>query len=69
MEWLKKIFHFKSPFSQETCYKFMDEQGEAVDGKCGGLAGGDRTTGYLQLQCVDCPHLTIMQGKEVNSNE
>lgn len=34
---------------QEQCYK---ERG----GKCGGVCGGDNTTGYMADMCIDCPY-------------
>lgn len=27
-----------------------------IDGKCYGLAGGDKSTNYLQSSCIDCPN-------------
>ena len=35
---------------QKECYK---ERGEK---KCGGLCGGDNTTGYMADICIDCPY-------------
>lgn len=34
---------------QKECYK---ERGK----KCGGLYGGDNTTGYMADMCIDCPY-------------
>ena len=34
---------------QKECYK---ERGE----KCGGVCGGDNTTGYMADMCIDCPY-------------
>ena len=35
---------------QKECYK---ERGEK---KCGGVCGGDNTTGYMAYMCIDCPY-------------
>ena len=35
---------------QKECYK---ERGEK---KCGGVCGGDNTTGYMADMCIDCPY-------------
>ena len=40
----------KEPTWQKECYK---ERGEK---KCGGVCGGDNTTGYMADMCIDCPY-------------
>ena len=35
---------------QKECYK------ERWEKKCGGLCGGDNTTGYMADMCIDCPY-------------
>ena len=35
---------------QKDCYK---ERGKK---KCGGVYGGDNTTGYMADMCIDCPY-------------
>lgn len=35
---------------QKECYKKRGEK------KCGGLCGGDNTTGYMADMCIDCPY-------------
>lgn len=42
---------FKEPTWQEECHK---ERGKC--GKCGGVCGGDNTTGYMADMCIDCPY-------------
>ena len=34
-----------------------------LDGSCPGLAGGDRSTDYLQWSCVVCEHLEKRKNK------
>lgn len=51
-EWLKG----KSIFSKKSCYERGEKIGYASMGCCGGLAGGDKTTLYLQYGCIDCPY-------------
>lgn len=36
----------------------MENRGIAVFGMCGGVVGGDRSTEYLSIDCIDCPHYT-----------
>ena len=35
---------------QKDCYK------RRGGGKCGGVCGGDNTTGYMADMCIDCPY-------------
>ena len=35
---------------QEECHK------RRGGGKCGGVCGGDNTTGYMADMCIDCPY-------------
>jgi hypothetical protein len=38
----------------EKCYAQMHADGHAAMGCCGGLTGGDVSTGYLQYECLNC---------------
>jgi hypothetical protein len=57
---IKKCFEFikgfKNYFSHDKCFMTMQEQGVANSEVCKGLAGGSRSTGYLQEGCVSCPY-------------
>jgi hypothetical protein len=55
----KKVFHkIHLTGIQERCYTNMENQGIAAMGCCCGLAGGDRFSGFIQYQCIDCKYLT-----------
>ena len=54
-EWIKQIRYNRS---LESCYNSMEEQGIAVFGMCTGVVGGDRSTEYLSIECINCPHYT-----------
>ena len=58
-EWLKRIRHNRS---LESCYKSMEYQGNAVFGMCSGVVGGDRSTEYLSINCIDCPYYVLHTG-------
>jgi hypothetical protein len=51
--WIKKIKYY---WSREHCYDQREYEGYAAMGSCGGLAGGDSSSGYLQFSCIECPH-------------
>ena len=42
-------------YNNDKCYSEMVKRGIASEGKCGGLVGGTKNTGYLQEMCIDCP--------------
>ena len=42
-------------YNHGKCYSEMVKRGIAFEGKCGGLVGGTKNTGYLQEMCIDCP--------------
>ena len=50
------IQRIKYKMSREHCYEEMEKQGIAVFGMCGGLTGGDRYSGNLQYDCIDCKY-------------
>ena len=50
---IAKVKHY---FSHAHCYNQMEAVGIATFGMCSGLSGGDKNSGYLQYQCIDCPH-------------
>ena len=54
-EWLKQI---RYNWSSESCYNNMEDQGIAVFGMCTGVVSEDRSTEYLSINCIDCPHYT-----------
>ena len=54
-EWIKQI---RYNWSLESCYDDMEDQGNAVFGMCGGVVGGDRSTEYLSIECINCPYYT-----------
>lgn len=43
----------------EKCYSNRMCEGNAYDGRCGGLAGGTKATDYLSEGCVGCPYLEL----------
>lgn len=49
----------KYKWSKDACYKEMETQGDAIFGMCSGLAGGDKSTGYIQYGCIDCPYFVL----------
>ena len=53
----KIIDKIKYSVSRDKCYDLMYEQDVANKFGCPGITGGDRATGYMQYQCVDCPYL------------
>ena len=52
-QWFTKL---RYNWSHERCYTNMEYAGRAAMGCCGGLVGGDKSTGYLQYACIGCPH-------------
>lgn len=54
-EWLKQI---RYNWSLESCYNDMENRGIAVFGMCGGVVGGDHSTEYLSIECINCPYYT-----------
>lgn len=46
----------KYRLSRECCYDEMESRGVAVFGCCSGLAGGDKLSGCLHYECIDCPY-------------
>lgn len=54
-EWIKQIRYNRS---LESCYNDMENRGIAVFGMCGGVVGGDRSTEYLSIECINCPYYT-----------
>lgn len=45
------------------CYDQQEAEGHAVFGNCGGLTGGNWSTGYLSEECIDCPYLVLINEK------
>lgn len=41
--------------SHGKCYDEQERTGNACFGQCSGLAGGDKSSNYLQSMCMDCP--------------
>ncbi len=59
------IAKVKYYFSHAHCYNQMEDAGIATFGMCKGLSGGDKYSGYLQYQCIDCPYFVdIKKDKE-----
>ena len=56
-KWIKRMI-YKS--SHQYCYDMREAEGIAVFGSCCGVVGGDRFSGYLAYQCVDCPYLVLV---------
>lgn len=54
-EWIKQIRYNRS---LESCYNDMENRGVAVFGMCGGVVGGDHSTEYLSIECINCPYYT-----------
>ena len=46
---------YGASYDHDKCYSEMLKRGIASEGKCGGLVGGTKNTGYLQEMCIDCP--------------
>ena len=65
-EWIKEQMYKR----YDKCYEERESEGVAVFSMCGGLAGGDKDTEYLQYECIDCPYLILgYKKKEVNRYE
>lgn len=45
---------YGASYNHDKCYSEMVKRGIASEGKCGGLVGGTKNTGYLQEMCIDC---------------
>lgn len=60
MNWTEKLKIFfgkiKDKMEKNKCYSQREREGVAAMGCCRGLAGGDRSTDYLQYSCVVCNH-------------
>lgn len=52
---------YGASYDHEKCYTEMVKRGIASEGKCGGLVGGTKNTGYLQEMCIDCPFCKFTQ--------
>ena len=46
---------YGASYDHDKCYSEMVKRGIASEGRCGGLVGGTKNTGYLQEMCIDCP--------------
>lgn len=45
---------YGASYDHDKCYSEMVKRGIASEGRCGGLVGGTKNTGYLQEMCIDC---------------
>ena len=45
--------------ARESCYHYQVVEGNANNGTCGGVMGGDRYTDGLNYYCVSCPYLNL----------
>lgn len=52
---------YGASYDHDKCYTEMVKRGIASEGKCGGLVGGTKNTGYLQEMCIDCPFCKFTQ--------
>lgn len=52
---------YGASYDHDKCYTEMVKRGIAFEGKCGGLIGGTKNTGYLQEMCIDCPFCKFTQ--------
>lgn len=46
---------YGASYDHDKRYSEMVKRGIASEGRCGGLVGGTKNTGYLQEMCIDCP--------------
>lgn len=51
-----QAIHSLFKITHEPCYLQRQKEGIATVYGCNGLVGGDRSTNYLQYQCIDCPY-------------
>lgn len=62
IDWFIDLFSvllFNHDRCYDRCYKSMENDGHAHDGKCCGCCGGDWKTDYLSEMCCDCKHLDL----------
>lgn len=52
---------YGASYDHDKCYSEMVKRGIASEGRCGGLVGGTKNTGYLQEMCIDCPFCKFTQ--------
>lgn len=45
--------------SRQCCYEQQVVNGNAQNGKCGGVMGSDKSFDYLNSYCVSCPYLVL----------
>lgn len=57
---------FKSQNRHDKCYTKMKNKGIAIFGNCCGLAGGDKSSDYLQYECIDCPYFCDIKEDKLN---
>lgn len=53
---------YGASYNHDKCYSEMVKRGIASEGRCGGLVGGTKNTGYLQEMCIDCPFCKFTNG-------
>lgn len=54
----------------DKCYSYMEREGHAIFGCCGGITGGTKNTDYLSETCIDCPYLILgCNSKDRKENE
>ena len=58
-EWIKH--HMYKHY--DICYSERESEGIAVFGMCGGLVGGDKDSGHVQYECIDCPYWVLENKK------
>lgn len=56
LEKIGKWFRNKIFNHYDCCFTDREYEGIAAMGCCSGLAGGDKNSGYLQYDCIDCPY-------------
>lgn len=52
-QWLSDLLHRRNLKRLKLCY----EQYKSQDDKCYGYVGNDRSTDFLALECIGCPHI------------
>lgn len=66
IRWIKKL---RYQFTKSRCYTNMEKVGIATMGSCCGIVGGDKPSGYLDWECVECPYFVAGVLKEIAKNE
>lgn len=58
ISFIKELFSRRENKRQEKRLRECYMKNRFSDKKCYGLTGGDFSTGYLQIECINCPYLS-----------